>query len=154
MGCHVTKKSINRARQRLVAFVSWAISPGIGKSSHFQAHAVFPKFGLNRLYGTHQWSPAMVCVCPRYSFFWKLSKFIIFLPSMQVTVEMTSVTNSSKHVHTGKDAADSNIARATRMAANSRSWWMLPSISGIYTGVFSLGRRMTVDSNTNYIYFF
>lgn len=69
MGCHVTKKSINRARQWLVAFVSWAISPGMGKSSQFQAHAVFPKFGLHRLCGTPWWSPAMVHVCPRYSFF-------------------------------------------------------------------------------------
>ena len=66
---------------------------------------------------------------------------------------MTSVTTNSKHVHTGKDAEDTNIAAATRMAANSRSWWMLPSISGIYTGVFSLWKRMTVDANTNYIYF-
>ena len=42
MGCHVTKKSINRARQRLVVFVSWAISPGIGKSSSFR-HMQFSK---------------------------------------------------------------------------------------------------------------
>lgn len=154
MGCRVTKKSINRARQRLVAFVSWAISPGIGKSSQFQAHAVFPKFGLNRIYGTPWWSPAMVYVCPRYSFFFATIKVHRLPPihvghcgndfcyQQQQTCSYWEGCWGQQHCNSYQDGCQFKIM----VDAAQHQWYL--------HWCFLLMENMTVDPNTNYIYIF
>ena len=143
MGCHVTKKPKHRTRRRLVTFVSWVIPPGQGKSHSFRHTRYFCSLVLTDSVVFPGGLLPGPCV-PQIFFFGNHQCSSSSSHPLQVTVEMTSATNSSKHVHTCKDAEDINIARAARMAANSRSWLMLPSIKGIYTDVFSLWKRMPI----------
>lgn len=81
-GCYVTREA-SRGQGRLVTFVSWAIPPGIRKSSQFQTHTVFHLFGLSRLYRTFWMSFTRAHVCCRHCFSWQLLMATIILLSTQ-----------------------------------------------------------------------
>ena len=145
------KKTISGTRQRPVTFVSWAISPGVRKSSQFQTHTVFRSFGLNRLCRALWKSPARVHVYSRCGFSWQLLMSIIILLSPQVISLWKSLLPPTiARAHSCSDAEDTNTATTTRIAADSRS--RLKSSFGDVSLVFSLsGREWLCSLNSNYI---